>query len=63
MPPLSTRLKQVTHQADLCVVGAGLSGMCAAIAAARRGARVVLVHDRPVPGGNASPEVRMWGWG
>lgn len=48
------------HRADFCVVGGGLSGMCAAVAAARHGARVVLVHDRPVPGGNASSEIRMW---
>ncbi len=34
--------------------------MCAAIAAARRGARVALMHDRPVMGGNASSEIRMW---
>jgi len=34
--------------------------MCAAIAAARQGATVVLMHDRPVLGGNASSEIRMW---
>lgn len=45
---------------DVCVVGGGLSGVCAAIAAARHGADVVLVHDRPVLGGNASSEIRMW---
>jgi hypothetical protein len=49
-----------THQADLCVVGGGMSGICAALAAARRGLRVALVHDRAVLGGNASSEVRMW---
>ncbi len=46
--------------ADLCVIGGGLSGICAAIAAAREGAKVVLVHERPVLGGNASSEIRMW---
>lgn len=46
--------------ADLAVVGGGIAGLCAAIAAARRGARVVLVQDRPVLGGNASSEVRLW---
>lgn len=46
--------------ADLCVVGGGLSGMFAAIAAARGGARVVLMQDRPVLGGNCSSEIRMW---
>ena len=53
-------MKQVIHQADLCVVGGGLAGMSAAIAAARDGLKVVLMHDRPVLGGNASSEIRMW---
>lgn len=44
---------------DLIVVGGGLTGVCAAIAAARNGAKVALVHDRPVLGGNASSEIRM----
>ena len=34
--------------------------MCAAIAAAREGSHVVLMHERPVLGGNASSEIRMW---
>ena len=46
--------------ADLCVVGGGMAGICAAIAAAREGAKVVLMHERPVLGGNASSEIRMW---
>jgi hypothetical protein len=50
----------VTVSADLVVVGGGIAGLCAAIAAARRGARVTLVQDRPVLGGNASSEVRLW---
>ena len=45
---------------DVCVVGGGLSGCFAAIEAARNGVRVVLMQDRPVLGGNASSEVRMW---
>ena len=53
-------MRHLTHQVDLCVVGGGLAGMCAAIAAARRGAKVALLHDRPVLGGNASSEIRMW---
>lgn len=52
--------RTIEHHADLCVVGGGLAGMCAAIAAARGGSRVALVHDRPVLGGNASSEIRMW---
>lgn len=42
---------------DFVVIGAGLSGMCAAIAAARRGVKTALIGDRPVLGGNASSEV------
>ena len=45
---------------DLCVVGGGLSGMAAAISAAREGLDVVLMHERPMLGGNASSEIRMW---
>ena len=43
----------------LVVVGGGLAGTCAAIAAARRGLRVALVQDRPILGGNSSSEVRV----
>lgn len=45
---------------DLVVVGGGMAGVCAAITAARAGIDVVLVQDRPVLGGNASSEVRLW---
>jgi hypothetical protein len=45
---------------DLVVVGGGLAGTCAAISAARQGLAVALVQDRPVLGGNASSEVRVW---
>ncbi|HID06707.1 MAG TPA: FAD-dependent oxidoreductase, partial [Armatimonadetes bacterium] len=49
------------HQlrADVVVVGGGMAGVCAAIAAARTGAQVVLIHDRPMLGGNASSEIRV----
>lgn len=50
----------VEHHADLCIIGGGLSGMIAAISAAREGVKVVLMQDRPVLGGNASSEIRMW---
>ena len=53
-------LKTLTLTTDLVVVGGGLSGVCAAIAAARAGIKVVLIQDRPVLGGNASSEVRLW---
>ena len=47
-------------ECDLCVVGGGMSGIAAAISAAREGIKVVLMHERPVLGGNASSEIRMW---
>ncbi len=53
-------MQTISHQAEFCVVGGGLAGMCAAIAAARHGVKTVLMHDRPVLGGNASSEIRMW---
>ncbi|WP_219836971.1 FAD-dependent oxidoreductase [Paenibacillus sp. R14(2021)] len=46
--------------ADITVVGGGLAGVCAAIAAARLGRTVSLVQNRPVLGGNSSSEVRVW---
>lgn len=52
-------MREIIHNADFCVIGGGLSGLCAAIAAARHGAKTVLMHDRPVLGGNASSEIRM----
>ena len=54
------KLSEIPHQTQICVVGGGIGGMFAAIAAARSGAKVVLMHDRPVLGGNASSEIRMW---
>lgn len=48
---------------DLVIVGGGLSGTCCAIAAARSGMQVALVQDRPVLGGNASSEIRVWALG
>ncbi len=53
----------IKHTADICVIGGGFAGMCAAISAARYGKRVVIIHDRPMFGGNASSEVRMWPMG
>ncbi len=59
--PASRRtLHTVTLHTDLTVVGGGLAGVCAAITAARAGLKVVLLQDRPVLGGNASSEVRLW---
>lgn len=50
-------MKQMTT--DILVAGGGPAGVACAVAAAREGARVVLVQDRPVLGGNASSEIRM----
>lgn len=44
---------------DLVVVGGGIAGCAAAIAAAEQGLKVALVQDRPVLGGNASSEIRV----
>lgn len=48
---------------DFVVVGGGVPGTCAAVAAARRGLKVALVQDRPMLGGNASSEIRVWSAG
>jgi len=53
-------LETLNYQVDFCVVGGGLAGLCAALSAARHGARTLLMHERPVLGGNASSEIRMW---
>ena len=41
------------HRADLCVVGAGISGTSAAIEAARLGREVILIDGLPALGGQA----------
>ncbi|OZB98647.1 FAD-dependent oxidoreductase [Paenibacillus sp. XY044] len=53
-------MKTETILSDVTVIGGGLAGVCAAIAAARLGSKVVLVNNRPVLGGNSSSEVRVW---
>lgn len=47
------------EQYQFVVVGGGMAGFCAAIAAARHGARTCLIQDRPVFGGNSSSEIRV----
>lgn len=44
---------------DLVIIGGGIAGCAAAIAAAEMGLEVALVHDRPILGGNASSEIRV----
>ena len=56
---MSDRVKEKYASYDVVVVGGGLSGMCAAIAAARHGAKTALIQGRHVFGGNASGEIRM----
>jgi hypothetical protein len=56
----SRELKTERLACDLAIIGGGLAGVCAAITAARAGIKVILVQDRPVLGGNASSEVRLW---
>ena len=57
----SLRHKEIVS--DITIAGGGLAGVCCAITAARSGLRVALVQDRPVLGGNASSEVRLWALG
>ncbi len=60
LSPESRENVQVMLNSDLIVVGGGMTGTCAAITAARKGIKVILVQDRPVLGGNGSSEVRLW---
>ncbi|MBC8543528.1 FAD-dependent oxidoreductase [Bianquea renquensis] len=50
----------IYHRVEFCVVGGGLSGLCAAVAAARHGRKTALLQERPMLGGNTSSEIRMW---
>ncbi|WP_309380219.1 FAD-dependent oxidoreductase [Cerasicoccus frondis] len=62
-PAFARSLKKKEIEVDLAIVGGGMAGVCAAITAAREGMKVALVQDRPVLGGNASSEVRLWALG
>lgn len=52
-------MQKATENYDLVVIGGGLAGFCAAIAAARLGAKTCIVQNRPVFGGNSSSEIRV----
>lgn len=56
---MSVRRKEKAAAFDVVVIGGGMTGLCAAMASARHGAKTALVHERPVLGGNASSEIRM----
>ncbi|GAA3408954.1 FAD-dependent oxidoreductase [Paenibacillus hodogayensis] len=55
----STGYRRTEERYDIVVCGGGLAGFSAAVAAARHGATVCLVQDRPVFGGNSSSEIRV----
>ncbi|MEM7315929.1 MAG: FAD-dependent oxidoreductase [Planctomycetota bacterium] len=44
---------------DLVIVGGGMSGCAAALAARSQGLNVAVIQDRPLFGGNASQEIRV----
>ncbi len=52
-----SRVVEVMPEADVVVVGGGLAGCTAAVAAARNGCETVLIQNRPVLGGNTSSEI------
>ena len=51
------KIKSVKY--DFVVVGGGVAGMCAAVAATRLGCEVALINDRPIWGGCNSSETRV----
>lgn len=53
-------MRSLTVTGDVTIIGGGLAGTCAAIAAARLGATVHLINNRPMLGGNSSSEIRVW---
>jgi len=55
----STPVPEKSEEYDLVVIGGGIAGCAASIAAAEQGLHVALIHDRPVLGGNASSEIRV----
>lgn len=59
MAPGEPHMRLVDLNCDILVAGGGLAGVCAAISAARAGAKVILLNDRSRLGGNSSSEVKM----
>ena len=54
-----SKLKVNSSRFDLVIVGGGIAGCAAALAAESRGLSVALIQDRPLFGGNASREIRV----
>ena len=52
-------MKTIPHRSQILVIGGGISGICAAISAARQGCTVNLVEARNTLGGRISEEVRI----
>lgn len=52
-------MQKIKEKYQLVVVGGGLAGFCAAVAAARLGTKTCIVQNRPVFGGNSSSEIRV----
>jgi ribulose 1,5-bisphosphate synthetase/thiazole synthase len=70
LPPFSDQPKSIERttgkgfttqkmKTEVVVAGGGVAGICAAIAAARNGAKVILIQNRSRLGGNSSSEIRM----
>lgn len=57
--PSPSQNPAIEKKYQVVVVGGGMSGLCAAIASARQGAKTCLIQDRSVYGGNASSENKM----
>ena len=52
-----SQIREVEY--DFVVVGGGVAGICASVAAVRMGTKVALINDRPIWGGCNSSEVRV----
>ena len=64
-PFLLTGCSQDGFKADVVIIGASTGGVAAALAAARRGLRVILTEEMPVPGGQLTsqgvpPDEHAW---
>lgn len=55
-------MKKLSLKYDICVIGAGPAGLCAAIAAARQGKKVLIVEKNGYLGGNAALGLPLLGF-